>query len=303
MVFFIILIVSLFFMGSIAILKFKEKDPSFLFIGFVFFLNIILLIVDINNEIFEETNNSLYNQWIIFFFIVIQSLLFEKEYTSYSKKLLEFESQVKSIQDELKGLKLESIRKKMNPNYLFTSLKFIKSMIHSNSQNTDKAILYLAGNYRFLLENAGEKSVNFEDEWQFLKEFCYLIELQYESKLNITLDKVDNFSQFSIIPLTLHPLIGYLIDFYVKIPEINNIQIECKAIKRKKLIFIEINSQIYHENGLDTFEYFTSFSSTLDRIKGNLSKIDPNSEIATNDYKNNKRISLRFTIPPSYNSY
>lgn len=287
-------------MGTIVLFKFKNKEPSYYFLGLVFYLNMILLIIDINNELFSDTSNSLYNHWIVFFFIIIQSLLFEKEYTSYSKKLTKFELDIKSIQKELNELKLESIREKMNPIYLFSSLKFIKHLIHYNSPNTDKAILSLAGNYRFLLDKAGERFVDFEDEWKFIQEYKFLLELQYSSKLQIILNKPENLFGYSIKPLTLHPFFGYLIDYLIKIPEINKMEIECNILKKKKSIFVIIKSQIIQLNDLDTYFEYSTFSTTMDHIKSNLNKIDSNAEIITKDYKNIKNIFLQFSIPIIY---
>ncbi|TGK14014.1 PAS domain S-box protein [Leptospira fletcheri] len=102
---------------------------------------------------------------------------------------------------------LKTFQDRMSPHFLFNTLSIIHSYLETNSSLADSAILMLAENYRFLIDNANKQLVPFDVEWQFMENYINLLKLRFQDFMDVELTKEGDFSRCVLPPLILQPLV------------------------------------------------------------------------------------------------
>ncbi|PKA14997.1 histidine kinase [Leptospira haakeii] len=102
---------------------------------------------------------------------------------------------------------LKILQDRMSPHFLFNTLSIIHSYLQTNPGLADSAILMLADNYRFLMDQANQQLVPFDIEWEFMENYLQLLKLRFSDFLEVESEKLGNFKQCQIPPLTLQPLV------------------------------------------------------------------------------------------------
>ncbi|MBL8022566.1 MAG: PAS domain S-box protein [Leptospirales bacterium] len=102
---------------------------------------------------------------------------------------------------------LRYLQDRMSPHFLFNTLSIIHSFLGSNVALADSAILMLADNYRFLIQQANKETIPFNVEWEFMTNYARLLLLRHSDTMKVEINKDSDFSGFVIPPLTLQPLI------------------------------------------------------------------------------------------------
>ncbi|EIE00415.1 PAS domain S-box protein [Leptospira licerasiae] len=102
---------------------------------------------------------------------------------------------------------LKILQDRMSPHFLFNTLSIIHSYLQTNPGLADSAILMLADNYRFLMDQANQQLVPFDIEWEFMENYLQLLRLRFSDFLEVESEKLGNFRQCLIPPLTLQPLV------------------------------------------------------------------------------------------------
>ena len=103
--------------------------------------------------------------------------------------------------------KQKNLQDRMNPHFLFNALHTIHALLRSDIQKADKAIIMLSEIYRFLFDKHFNSLVTFDEEWQFLKNYLEFEKLRFPDILSFKLDKLCNFDDVSIPPLTIQPIV------------------------------------------------------------------------------------------------
>ena len=101
----------------------------------------------------------------------------------------------------------ESLKNQINPHFLFNSLNVLASLVHVDTDLSEKFIDQLARSYRYLLEQKDNDLVPLKTEIDFVHSFTFLLKIRFEEKLkvNIRLDKQT--MRYYVAPLTLQLLI------------------------------------------------------------------------------------------------
>ncbi|MBM9498689.1 PAS domain S-box protein [Leptospira sp. 201903071] len=102
---------------------------------------------------------------------------------------------------------LKTLQDRMSPHFLFNTLSIIHSYLQTNSELADSAILMLADNYRFLIDNAQRALIPFDVEWEFMENYMKLLKLRFSDFLDIEVVKKGDFSKCQLPPLTLQPIV------------------------------------------------------------------------------------------------
>ncbi|WP_241547953.1 PAS domain S-box protein [Leptospira stimsonii] len=102
---------------------------------------------------------------------------------------------------------LKTLQDRMSPHFLFNTLSIIHSYLQTNSELADSAILMLAENYRFLIDNAQRALIPFDVEWEFMENYMKLLKLRFSDFLDIEVVKKGDFSKCQLPPLTLQPIV------------------------------------------------------------------------------------------------
>ncbi|EPG75515.1 histidine kinase [Leptospira fainei serovar Hurstbridge str. BUT 6] len=102
---------------------------------------------------------------------------------------------------------LKTFQDRMSPHFLFNTLSIIHSYLETNSALADSAILMLAENYRFLIDNASKQLVPFDIEWQFMENYINLLKLRFQDFMDVEISKEGDFRKSVLPPLILQPLV------------------------------------------------------------------------------------------------
>ncbi len=106
-----------------------------------------------------------------------------------------------------KELEYKLLQEKMNPHFLFNTLNIIYSHIVRGSNVADKLVLKLAEIYRFILNQSYQPLIPFSEEWQFVKDYLEIQTYLFPDALTLRLDLQGDFSDVSIPPLTIQPMV------------------------------------------------------------------------------------------------
>lgn len=288
-------------LGTLSLMKWKSKDTVSVFLGIAFFLNIALLLLDILRGIFLDDNIVWYNHWSILFSILAQSLVLDKEFKKNNQELELYENNLNSIRLELEKLQLSSLKEKMNPDFLFSSLGLIKKLLYSNDEKVGKAILSLSESYRYILDKSSLSCIQFEDEIQFTENFLFLTELKHKGKLSISIHKLQGSVNLTIKPLSIQPILEMMIENFILRNETSLLEINIKIKVKSDGIKLTIENKIFKLQGRQESESKELYENSLDSILNSIYKIDKEYKVKVNEDAKINLTRFQFTIPKIQN--
>jgi len=101
--------------------------------------------------------------------------------------------------------KVESLKKQLDPHFLFNSLSVLSGVVYKDPELADRFITKLAQVYRYVLEHNDEKLVSLKTEVEFVKAYCFLLNVRFLDKIEL---KVQDFaSNIGVLPMSLQLLI------------------------------------------------------------------------------------------------
>ena len=100
-----------------------------------------------------------------------------------------------------------TLQERMAPHFLFNSLNLIHSYIERGNPRAGDAIMMLASHYRYLINDMERRLVLFDQEWEFSRRYCQLVQFRFEDHLRIEMERQGDFSGVFIPPLTIQPII------------------------------------------------------------------------------------------------
>lgn len=112
----------------------------------------------------------------------------------------------KERQAELKA-RLAALRARIDPHFLFNSLNSIASLIASNPEAAEKAVLDLSDLFRATLSDKSNDLTTWSKEVTLAKHYIDIEKLRFAERLNVTWDLQNIPTDLPIAPLTLQPLL------------------------------------------------------------------------------------------------
>ena len=118
-------------------------------------------------------------------------------------------------EEELQQLKIESLESRctaltnqINPHFFFNSLGGISSLVRKKDDKlTICYIDHLSDIFRYILQSERKGLVTLEEELEFAKSFCEVMQVRYAGKLDVHIDVPDDGLNLQIPVLALLPLI------------------------------------------------------------------------------------------------
>jgi LytS/YehU family sensor histidine kinase len=118
-------------------------------------------------------------------------------------------------EEELQQLKIESLESRctaltnqINPHFFFNSLGGISSLVRKKDDRlTLDYIDHLSDIFRYILQSERKGLVTLEEELEFARSFCEVMEVRYAGKLDVHIDVPDDCLTLQIPVLALLPLI------------------------------------------------------------------------------------------------
>lgn len=168
----------------------------------------------------------------------------------FEKQRLELEIQrIKQIEQELREGLLKS---QIQPHFLFNALNTIFVMSRKNHPDTSSAVLELSELLRYTVDSLKKKSVQIENEFHFLQNYCSFQKKRLSGNLDLKLDFVAENTAFLISPLLFQPIVENAFN-YVQINTLELFFIHLKIHQSDKEILFDCQnsiepSQVYSNN-------------------------------------------------------
>ncbi len=102
--------------------------------------------------------------------------------------------------------KYQTLKKQVNPHFLFNSLNTLSELIYTDTKRADQYIQKLAATYRYILEQEENQLITLEEELRFV---TYYFDLQKErlgDKIELKV-QIDNPAGYNILPVSLQGLV------------------------------------------------------------------------------------------------
>ena len=118
-------------------------------------------------------------------------------------------------EEELQQLKIENLQSRctaltnqINPHFFFNSLGGISSLVRKGDDKlTICYIDHLSDIFRYILQSELKGLVSLEEELEFARSFCEVMQVRYAGKLDVHIDVSDDYLNLQIPVLALLPLI------------------------------------------------------------------------------------------------
>lgn len=148
-------------------------------------------------------------------------------------------------EEELQQLKIESLESRctaltnqINPHFFFNSLGGISSLVRKKDDKlTICYIDHLSDIFRYILQSEHKGLVPLEEELEFARSFCEVMEVRYAGKLDVCIDVPDECLKLQIPVLALLPLIEN-VTVHNMIDSEHRMRVDIKINNEKELMVI-----------------------------------------------------------------
>jgi sensor histidine kinase YesM len=127
----------------------------------------------------------------------------------YSHKLLDTELQMIKIQTEKKinDLKMETLRAKSDPHFLFNALNSICQLAYESPAKTESAILSLSSLFRYILASGDRATVSLEEELAIVRSYLDLEQIRFGDRLVYRINISSDIGKVFLPALSIQPIV------------------------------------------------------------------------------------------------
>jgi two-component system, LytTR family, sensor kinase len=125
----------------------------------------------------------------------------------FSDKLIQNEKERKEAEKEKLNTELAFLKNQINPHFFFNTLNNIYSLVQTNVDDGQKAILQLSKMMRYLLYETEKGDKLLSQEIDFMQTYIELMKLRISEKVALTVSFPREYQDFSLPPLLFLPFI------------------------------------------------------------------------------------------------
>jgi len=125
----------------------------------------------------------------------------------FSDKLIQNEKERKEAEKENLNTELAFLKNQINPHFFFNTLNNIYSLVQTNVDDGQKAILQLSKLMRYLLYETDKGDKLLSQEIDFMKTYIELMKLRISDKVTLMVSFPEEYTDVSIPPLLFLPFI------------------------------------------------------------------------------------------------
>lgn len=111
------------------------------------------------------------------------------------------------LEKEKTQVQFDNLKNQINPHFLFNNLTLLDGLIHEDPDMASRFLQHLSKVYRYVLQNKEKELVTLETENQFIHHYVSLLQMRFESALQIHRDFPDESLDRRIVPVTLQIMI------------------------------------------------------------------------------------------------
>lgn len=111
------------------------------------------------------------------------------------------------IEREKSRYQFIALRNQINPHFLFNCLNVLSSLAYSDGEKANVFTKRLSAVYRYLLSNAENRTVNIDDELEFVKKYIYLEQVRFGESLRVNIEDNREIRTGHVIPVSVQLLV------------------------------------------------------------------------------------------------
>lgn len=130
--------------------------------------------------------------------------------------------------------KVESLKKQLDPHFLFNSLSVLSGIVYKDPELSDRFISKLAQVYRYVLEFNEEKQVSLQKEIAFVEAYCFLLNVRFLNKIVLQIESLP--ADVFVLPMSVQ----LLAENAVKHNKISDTQpLKMRIYVKEELLWVE----------------------------------------------------------------
>ena len=175
----------------------------------VLFCNYINMIVIQEMEFtgFFTGNMGFFNWLGINIALLISALLHAKGFIEEWKKSTRKEVVEQKLIARSANAQFETLKNQLDPHFLFNSLNVLSAQIDENPHQAQHFAGAMSKIYRYVLEQKDKELVTVEEEIDFAKTYCELLETRFEDSVSFRFDVAEQDLKSFVVPLSLQLLL------------------------------------------------------------------------------------------------
>lgn len=111
------------------------------------------------------------------------------------------------LESDLQKAQLAALKEQINPHFMFNALNNIRALVLENPIMARDMITNFSTLFRYALQHSEDKEVKLADELSILNQYLQLLKIQYEDKLQYTIDAEELLMNEQIPPMVLQMLV------------------------------------------------------------------------------------------------
>jgi signal transduction histidine kinase len=187
------------------------------------------------------------------------------------RRLHEKELQAAQAEALAASARLDAIRARLNPHFLFNALHTLSALVKFRPEAAEPAIQRLGDMLRYALKENGRELVEFAEEYDFTRQYLAFEQLRYEDRLKVHLQSDPEASDFDLPPFSIQTLAENAVHHAISVrPEGGSIWIKC--IRRDGQLRISVRDDgpgVSQDNGESTGFGLRSLRERLRSAFGN----------------------------------
>jgi LytS/YehU family sensor histidine kinase len=191
---------------------------------------------------------SMFN--VPFISIIYEARLFFSEW----KKILIVREELKR---ETLQSQLDSVKGQINPEFLFSNLNTVSTLIRNKNKNTSKFVDELSSIYRYVLQGKEKQLTELCDELKFVSTYEFLLKEKYGEGVQFEINIPKSYYNFRIPTLTMQILIDNALKDNIITPE-KPLQMKFSSETNQSLVVINnllsATSKLPDKDVLDTIQ-------------------------------------------------
>ena len=175
----------------------------------VFFCNYINFILIQGNDRSKFFTGSMgISNWItINVALLISAILHAKGFIDAWKSSTKQEVVQQKLIAKSANAQFESLKNQLDPHFLFNSLNVLSSLIDENPVQAQRFTASMSKIYRYVLEQKDKELVTVEEELNFAKTYCDLLETRFEDSVSFDFKVNEKDLKSYVVPLSLQLLL------------------------------------------------------------------------------------------------
>lgn len=178
-------------------------------VALVFLINYINFIIIQKQDFadFFRGNIAINNWFTINIALLISAVLHAKDFMEEWKKSTRNEIVEQKLIARSANAQFETLKNQLDPHFLFNSLNVLSALIDENPDQAQHFTASMSKIYRYILEQKDKELVTVQEEIEFAKIYCELLETRFEDSVSFRFDVSDDISKLYVVPLSLQLLL------------------------------------------------------------------------------------------------